>query len=156
MDLLKWPAPWLAGSAGRFLGVGGSPEERRDEVMGNITSPVEDVNDLMLFHMARMAVWGVMLAIAAPVLFVVLIPVSLLSGAWEGAPFLVAFFVSVLLMFFMFFMGAVHLLKGLIADYLLEDRWNPESGVWRAVMLAQTPDIMIAFVSAAAVALSLL
>ncbi|MFU8854344.1 hypothetical protein ACNAW0_25665 [Micromonospora sp. SL1-18] len=154
MDLLKWPAPWLAGSAGRFLGVGGSAQKRRDEVMGQITSPVEDINDLVLFYLARMAVWGVMLAIVAPALFVAILPVSLLPGGWEGAPFLAAFFVSGLLSFFIFFMGTVHLLKWLIADYLLEGRWNPESRVWRAVMLAQTPDIVIAFVSAAAVALS--
>ncbi|MEU8265361.1 hypothetical protein AB0C02_32775 [Micromonospora sp. NPDC048999] len=154
MDLLKWPAPWLAGSAGRFLGIGGSPGERRDKVMGHLTLPVEDVNDLMLFHMARMAVWGVMLAVVAPVLLVVIIPVSLLPGGWEGAPFLAAFFVSGVLSFFIFFMGAVHLLKGLIADYLLEGRWNRESRAWRAVMLAQTPDIVIALVSAVAVAFS--
>ena len=34
-----------------------------------------------------------------------------------------------------------------MAYYLLEGRWNRESRTWRAVMLAQAPDLAIALIA---------
>ena len=100
--------------------------------------------------------WFLLLAVVFPPSLLVMVPMSFLPGGRDGTPFLALFFSGSLITFFVFFMACVHFLKALIATYLLEDRWNPDSPMWKVVMLAQLPDVMVALGLAVVVALSLL
>lgn len=157
MDLLAWPSRRLAGVVARLLDVDGdTPEERRAEVMKDITSAPADHVDVMMRHMARATTWGVMFGIVFPGSLVLLFLASLLPGGRDGGPFLTVFAVDATVAFFVLFMACVHLVKMLVANYLLQGRWDPGSRVWRAVMLAQAPDVVVALALAAVVAFSLL
>ncbi|MGN9775589.1 hypothetical protein ACTMS0_07410 [Micromonospora sp. H33] len=151
MDLAVVLARWLAGPIARFLDVDGkTPEERRAEVIEYATLPGEDVDELGLRHVTRSTAWFILCGAAFVVAAVVVIPIS--AFASERVKDL-AFDIAEWVIFFPFFMAAVHGVKMLVARYLPERRWNPASRLWRAVMLAQTPDYMLAALLTAASAL---
>ncbi|MBY8871010.1 hypothetical protein K7640_04025 [Micromonospora sp. PLK6-60] len=155
MDLLAWPARRLAGLVARILDVDGTPDERRAEVMSDITSAPADELDLSMRHMARAVTWGVLFAAVLPASLVLLLLVSLLTGEREGAVFRAVFVVSAVLAFFLMFMAGVHLVKMLVANELREGWWDLGNRWWRAAMLAQTPDVVVALGLAVVLAVSM-
>lgn len=152
MDLVVGPARWLAGPLGRVLGVEGrTPQERRDEVLNDITLPGDDVDELALRHYARMAAWLVIFIVTfLPSLAAATFILVFAEGIKDPA-----FLVMELLNFSILFMFCVHGLKALIAHYMPERWWNPRSRVWRVVMLAQVPEIVVAVAAAVATSPSL-
>ncbi|MDG4782861.1 hypothetical protein O7614_24670 [Micromonospora sp. WMMD961] len=50
-------------------------------------------------------------------------------------------------------MAAVHSVKVVVVWYLPERWWNPRSRLWRAVLLAQTPEYVLALLATAASAM---
>lgn len=157
MDIARWPAEKVAGLVARVLDADGdTPEQRRAEVLDEFASSAQHVDSLVLRHITRSAVWGVLLAFALPGLLVVLMAASLAPGGRDGATFLTVFSVGAVVVFFIASMAGLHLLKMLVASYLPDRWWNPSSRAWRAVMLAQTPDIVLSLALATVVALSLL
>ncbi|MBN1172861.1 MAG: hypothetical protein JXA67_11855 [Micromonosporaceae bacterium] len=156
MSVLKRLVWWVAGWTARVLDVEGrTDQDRRMTVLRDASLPADDSDDLGLRHLTRTVMWFVVAVAVNPVLLVLLIPASSLPGGREDVPFLVFFFVVTFMGFFLFFMMCVHLLKWLVVEYLLEDRWNPRSRVLRAVMLAQTPEVALAMLLAGPVAWSL-
>ncbi|SBT37848.1 hypothetical protein GA0070621_0236 [Micromonospora narathiwatensis] len=156
MDLLAWPGPRLAGWVAKVLDVEGrTPEARRAEVIRDMTSAPGDDYELFLRHLTRSVTWFVLLALVFPATLLLLVPASFLPGGRDGTPFLAILFAASLLTFFALFMACVHLLKALVVNYLLEDRWDGRSRVGRALMLAQTPDVVVALGLAVLVARSL-
>lgn len=156
MDLLTWLGPRLAGWVAKVLDAEGrTPEARRAEVIRDMTSAPRDDHALFLRHLTRSVTWFVLLAVVFPASFLVLVPASFLPGGVDGTSFLVILFVDSMIAFFVLFMACVHLLKALVATYLLEDRWDGRSRVGRALMLAQIPDVVVALGLAALVPRSL-
>ncbi|PZF85042.1 hypothetical protein [Micromonospora deserti] len=142
MDLSAWLVRWLAGPIAMFLGVDGkTPAERRAEVIEDASLLGEEVEDLGLRHVTRSVAWLLLCGVVFAGTALVLIPVSIFATEtvkdW-------AFNISGWLTFFPFFMFAMHGVKTLIVYYLPEKKWNPRSRIWRATMLAQTPDVLLA------------
>jgi hypothetical protein len=143
MDLLKLPARWLAGPAAAALGVEGrTRKERADNLRADMNAAADDEIDLGQRHLARFVVWWLLAAVTLPVVVAVQVLLNLVDrnvGAFSAITWGV--------LQFMFWMGCVHAAKALVAYYLLEGRWNRESRTWRAVMLAQAPDLAIALIA---------
>ncbi|SCF34327.1 hypothetical protein GA0074695_5838 [Micromonospora viridifaciens] len=151
MDLVLVPARWLAEPIARVLGADGKTrQDRRDELMQDLTLSGDDIDDLGLRHITRSAAWFVILAAGFFLSMAVAIPISLFAKELSDP----AFFVSALFSFFLFFMACLHAVKALIVHYLPEHWWNPRSRVWRVAMLAQLPDLVIALALAYVVAAS--
>jgi len=152
LDLVLGPARWLARPIAALLALPGStPRKRRDEVLGSVTLAGEDVADLATRHLTRMATWFVTLGVAFATSLVVSIPVSALGGPAKQP----VLFAVDLVLFVIFFLGAIHLVKMLIAYYVLGDRWDYRSRWWRAAMLAPLPDLLVATAAALPVAASI-
>lgn len=151
MDLAMVITRWLAGPIARFLDADGeTPEERRTEVIEDAGLPGEDVDELGLRHVTRATAWLILCGVALLVAAAVVVPISVFAGERMRD---LAFDIAEWVIFFPFFMAAVHGVKMLVARYLPERRWNPRSRLWRAMMLAQTPDYLLAALLTAANAL---
>ncbi|MEU2612102.1 hypothetical protein ABZ570_11040 [Micromonospora sp. NPDC007271] len=151
MDLVLVPARWLAEPIARVLGADGrTRQDRRDEVMQDLTLPGDDIDDLGLRHIARSAAWFVILAAGFFLSMAVAIPISLFVKELSDP----AFFGAALFSFFLFFMACLHGAKALIVHYLPEHWWNPRNRVWRVAMLAQLPDLAVALALAYVIATS--
>ncbi|HWH00398.1 MAG TPA: hypothetical protein VNV66_13975 [Pilimelia sp.] len=154
MDLLALPARWLSGAVARVLDVEGrTREQRRAEVVRSMTSAAADAHDLWLRHLTRATMWGIMLAFAFPAWVLLTFGTALATGDGDTAILDGAITAGAFIAFFVFFMACIHFLKALVATYFLENRWDRRRRWWRAVMLAQTPDVIVA-VTLAAVAAS--
>lgn len=151
MDLAMRVTRWLAGPVARVLDVDGeTPEERRAEVIEAAGLPGDEVEDLGLRHVTRAVAWFILSGVAFAATMVVVIPVSVFAS--ERVKDL-AFDIGDWVIFFPLFTAAVHVVKMVVVWYLPERRWNPQSRLWRAVMLAQTPDYALATLLTAANAL---
>ncbi|OKI87615.1 hypothetical protein [Micromonospora sp. CB01531] len=153
MDLVVVPARWLAEPIARVLGADGrTRQERRDELMQDLTLPGDDIDDLGLRHISRAAAWFVILAAGFFLSMAVAIPISLFIKELSDQ----AFFGAALFSFFLFFMACLHAVKALIVHYLPEHWWSPRSPVWRVAMLSQLPDLAVALALAYLVAASVI
>jgi hypothetical protein len=123
---------------------GKTPEARRAEVIRDMTSPAATAHDLWLRHLTRAVIWGVMLAVALPGWFVLGLAVFAFTGDRETIAFNVAYAVGGFVTIFIFAMACLHLLKAVVATYVLEDRWNPDGRLSRWLMLAPIPDVLLA------------
>ncbi|MEV6816373.1 hypothetical protein [Micromonospora sp. NPDC051296] len=151
MDLVVVPARWLSEPIARVLGIDGrTRQDRRAELIEDLTLPGEDIDDLGLRHICRSAAWFVILGVGFFASMAVAIPVSLLAEELTDP----AYFVSGLVSFFLFFMACLHGTKALIVHYLPERWWNPRNRLWRVAMLAQWPDLVVALALAYLVAAS--
>ncbi|WP_433534949.1 hypothetical protein ACQPZK_22880 [Micromonospora sp. CA-249363] len=141
---------WLAGPVARFLDADGdTPEARRAEVIEHAALPGEEVEDLALRHITRGAAWLILFGMAFAVGALILLPVSLLAAQPVQD---LAFDIAAWVVFFPFWMAAVHIVKMLVIWYLPERRWNPRSRRWRAALLARTPEYVLAAVATASAA----
>ncbi|MEU7921150.1 hypothetical protein ACGFIP_01350 [Micromonospora zamorensis] len=148
MDLTLVITRLLAGPVARFLDADGrTPEERRAEVIGYAGLPGDEVEDLGLRHIARGTAWFILFGVAFAVGALVLIPVSVFAD--ERVKDLV-FDSTDWVVFFPFWMAAVHWVKFLVAWYLPERWWNPRSRLWRGMLLARTPEYALAVLVTAA------
>ncbi|MFF0470804.1 hypothetical protein ACFYPX_25635 [Micromonospora zamorensis] len=150
MDLTLVITRWLAGPVARFLDADGrTPEERRAEVIGYASLPGDEVEDLGLRHIARATAWFILFGVALAVGALVLIPVSVFAD--ERMKDLV-FDITDWVVFFPLWMAAVHWVKVLVVWYLPERWWNPRSRLWRGMLLARTPEYVLAVLVTAATA----
>ncbi|WP_435208259.1 hypothetical protein [Micromonospora sp. bgisy143] len=141
---------WLAGPVARFLDADGdTPEARRAEVIEDAALPGEEVEDLVLRHITRGAAWATFFGMTFALGALILLPVSLLAARPVRD---LAFDIGEWVIFFPFWMAAVHIVRALAAWYLPERRWNPRSRLWRAALLARTPEYVLAVVATGFVA----
>ncbi|TWJ20319.1 hypothetical protein [Micromonospora endolithica] len=140
MDVGLWVVCRFAGPIARFAGNGSGPEQRA-EVIEEAGLPGEDVLDLGLRHLNRMAGWFLLSGTTFAVSIPVLVPIRVFA---DGRTVDLAFTVAEWLAFLPFFLSMTHLAKFVICVYLPERWWNPDNRLWRLSMLAHTPDILLA------------
>ncbi|MDG4782862.1 hypothetical protein O7614_24675 [Micromonospora sp. WMMD961] len=151
MDLAMGLTKWLAGPIARFVDADGETAgERRAEVIEHAGLPGEYLDDLGLRHATRAVAWFILCGVAVAVAAVVVIPISVFANERMKD---LAFDIAEWVIFFPFWMAAVHAVKMVVIRYLPERRWNPRSRLWRAALLAQTPDYLLAALLTAANAL---
>jgi hypothetical protein len=140
MDLLKLPARWLAGPAAAVLGVEGRDRrERAENFRTPMTAAPVDELDLVERHLAQFVLWWLVGLVVLPVAIVVQVVLATLNRD-DNIASTVAWGVVA----FCFWMGVIHAAKGIVANYLLTDRWRPDSRLGRITMLDQLPDIVVA------------
>ena len=155
MDLLSLPARLLARPAAAVLDVEGStPKERADNLWAEANLEPDDKYALAERHLTRSMIW----LTAAGVLFPAGIPISWLIAVPGGG--LGVFGTVFLAVYWTLAIGScvlflLHVIKFLVAHYVIRARWNLRSRVWRFAMLNQWPDAVIAVALAVAVQLSL-
>jgi hypothetical protein len=133
IDLVVLAARLFARPTAAMLGIEErTPARRRAQLLGEITG-----DDLVLRHLARSALWGVMLVLTAPVLIAVAVVVGVFIGGF-GAE------LAWMPLLFPFWMGALHLLQMLIAAYLIGSRWDPTNRLTRWLMLGESVDVVVA------------
>ncbi|MEU4690794.1 hypothetical protein [Actinoplanes sp. NPDC023714] len=141
MDLLSLPARFLARPAAAALGIEGStPHERAANLRAEIEQEPEDELALGERHLGRAALW----LTTAAVLFPLAILVSWLIEGSIVLPVLWTVALGTVAMFLL------HVIKALLAYYVIGSRWNPRSRPWRIAMLSQWPDVAIALAAAVA------
>ncbi|MDG9676376.1 hypothetical protein [Micromonospora sp. DH14] len=151
MDLGLGITRWLAGPVAKVVDADGeTPEERRAEVIEHASLPGDDLDDLCLRHLTRAVAWFVLCGVMFTLGALVLVPVSVFAD--ERVKDL-AFDIGEWVIFFPFWMFAVHAAKMLLVWYLPERWWDPRSLLWRAAMLARSPDYLLAALLTAANAL---
>ncbi|MEW2428982.1 hypothetical protein AB0877_13310 [Micromonospora sp. NPDC047644] len=142
MDLALGITRWLAGPVAKVVDADGeTPEERRAEVIEHASLPGDDLADLGLRHVTLAAAWFVLFGVTFTLGALVLVPVSVFADEQVKD---LAFDVGEWAIFFPFWMMAVHAAKMLLVWYLPKRLWNPRSRLWRAAMLARSPDYLLA------------
>ncbi len=143
-QVLARPIGWVLG--GEDDADGPWHEQLREEMCLS-----EDAEDLSLRHLARAVAWLVLFAIAFTVSALLLVILRIVASP-NGAVFAV-FEIPV---FFVFFMGCVHILKMLIVRYTPERWWLRRHGTsFRLAMLSEIPDFIVAAILAFVVTWSL-
>ncbi|MET8252787.1 hypothetical protein [Micromonospora sp. NPDC005197] len=139
---------WLAGPVAKFLDADGkTPEERRAEVIEEAGLAGEEIEDVALRHIARGAAWSILFGMVFAAGVLVLVPVSAFAG--ERTKDLV-FDIVGWVIFFPFWMAAVHGVRMLVSCYLPERWWDPGNRLWRVALLAQTPEYILGVLATAA------
>jgi len=142
MDLLVYPARLLARPAAAWLDVpGATPEGRRERLIVEMTE-YGSKDDLVDRQLTRTAIWSLLFVFAILPVVAVGIALELILGGDGGIAGLVPWG----LLFFFFWMGVITGLKCGAAVLLPEQRWHPGSAVSRAMLLAQTPDVILALI----------
>ncbi|MDG4840692.1 hypothetical protein O7631_29555 [Micromonospora sp. WMMD967] len=148
MDLALGITRWMAGPVAKFVDADGeTAAERRAEVIEYAGLPGDDLDDLGLRHITRGVAWFILFGVTFAVGTLILVPVSVFAG--EPSKDLV-FGIADWVVFFPFFVAGVHLVKVVVIWYLPERRWNPQSRRWRAAMVAQPPEYLLAVLATAA------
>jgi len=142
MDLLVYPARLLARPAAAWLDVPGTtPEQRRSQLIVEMTE-YGTKDDLADRQLTRSAIWALLFVFAVPPMVIIAVALELTLGGDGGVAGQIPW--GVLL--FLFWMGVLTGLKFGVATLLPEQRWHPHSAVSRALLLAQTPDVILALV----------
>jgi hypothetical protein len=142
MDLLVYPARLLARPATAWLDVpGATPEQRREQLIVEMTE-YGTKDDLVDRQLTRSAVWFLLLAFALVPMVALTVALVLVLGGDGGVASLIPW--GVLL--FLFWMAVITGLKFGAAALLPEERWHPASPFARALLLAQTPDVILALI----------
>lgn len=142
MDLLVFAARLVARPAIAWLGVPGkTPERRREQLIEEMTAYATK-DDLVDRQLTRSAIWALLFAFAAAPMVAVAVAVELTLGGDGGVSGLAPWGV----LFFLFWMGAITGLKFAAAALLPETWWHPDRAVDRFLLLAQTPDVVLALI----------
>ncbi|WP_127508354.1 hypothetical protein [Actinoplanes solisilvae] len=148
--LFRRPVRLLLTAVCRILDVEGrTPEQRRGQLVSDLTDRPADGDALVIRHLSWSMMWGTVLA----VLLTAAVPLSIIIDVLTGGPPKQAFLDSIdalfLLVFVVFYLSCGHLLKALTAGYLLRDRWTRYNRFVRAVMLSWPADLAVATLLAA-------
>lgn len=142
MDLLVYPARLLARPAAAWLEVPGrTPEQRRGQLIVEMTA-YGTKDDLVDRQLTRCAIWALLFASTLLPMTAVAIAVELILGGDGGVAGLIPWGVVL----FFFWMGVLTGLKFGVATVVPEHWWRPDRAVSRALLLAQTPDVVLALI----------
>jgi hypothetical protein len=142
MDLLVYPARLLARPAAAWLDVPGTTHEQRREQLIVEMTEYGTKDDLADRQLTRSAIWALLFVFAVLPMVAIGVAVELILGGDGGVAGQIPW--GVLL--FLFWMGVITGLKFGVALLLPEERWHPRSAVAQALLLAQTPDVILALI----------
>jgi hypothetical protein len=142
VDLLVFPARLLARPATAWLDVpGATAQQRRAQLIAEMTG-YRTKDDLVDRQLIRCAVWALLFVFAVLPMITIGVTLELILGGDGGVAAQIPWGV----LFFLFWMAALTGLKMGLAALLPAHRWHPRRAVDRALLLAQTPDVVLALI----------
>ena len=142
MDLLVYPARLLARPAAAWLDVPGTTREQRREQLILEMTEYGTKDDLADRQLTRSAIWALLFAFALLPMVALTVALVLILGGDGGVASLISWGV---LLFFMWMAVITGLKFGLLV-VIPEEWWKPDSWLSRALLLAQTPDVILALI----------